>query len=137
MSISKSTNFSLLQQNTILILLIKKTIMYENTNQSVSKTNLPLIPLRIPNLPIPSVPAHGCQTALSAPMQNLGSFVHIGPNLRQVTGTPRANLIIHLDTVHLLKGIDNIKHAVRSTGPYIEGLYFLPLNVYLFPYIFS
>ena len=70
-------------------------------------------------------------------MQNLGSFVHVGPNLRQIASTPRANLMIHLDTIYLLKGIDNIKHAVRSTGPYIEDLYFPPLNAYLFPYIFS
>ena len=137
MSISKSTNLLPLQQNTILILLINKSIMYENTNQSVSRTSLPLIPLRIPNLPVPGIPAHGCQIPLSAPMQNLGSFVNIGPNLRQITSTPRANLIVHLDAVYLFKGIDNIQHAVRSTSPYIKDLYFAPLNVYLSPYIFS
>lgn len=134
MSISKSTNLLPLQQNTILILLINKSIMYENTNQSVSRTSLPL---RIPNLPSPGIPAHGCQITLSAPMQNLGCFAHICPNLWQITSTPRANLIVHLDAVYLFKGIDNIQHAVRSTTPYIEDLYFAPLNVYLFPYIFS
>ena len=137
MSISKSTNFLQLQQNTILILLINKSTMYENTNQLVLITNLPLIPIRILYLPVPRIPAHGCQIALSTPMQNLGSFIHIGPNLRQIAGMPGPNLIVHFDTVYLLKGINNIKHAVRTTSPYIEDLYLPPLNAYLFPYIFS
>ena len=53
-------------------------------------------------------------------MQNISRFAHISPNLRQITSTPGANFVINLDSIHLLKGIDNIKYAVWSASTDIE-----------------